>query len=316
MSVDERRRSLVFPREHGAWGILLVPLATGAATGLVDGGSLLPLIPLTVAALALFLLRTPVESWIGTTPLRTRSKTELQSVRTAVLVFSVVSVAALVVLLWGGRNTGLFWIGVAAAAAFAGQAILKRVSRGARIAAQIIGAAGLTATAPAAYYVATGDLNRTALSLWAANLAFAANQIQFVQLRIRAAHAASRKEKLLEGRWFLVGQVVLIALVAAAAIRCPSNAYAAMAFLPILLRGFAWFAAKPEPLRIRALGIGELVHNCAFGVLLVLGLTLAGGRTVVRSNRAGGADANDDRAVSFYGHLRPDLARLSGRTIR
>lgn len=70
---ENRRRLLVFPREHGAWGMLLVPLATGSAIGLFAGGRILPLAPLILAALALFWLRTPVESWLGTAPLRALS---------------------------------------------------------------------------------------------------------------------------------------------------------------------------------------------------------------------------------------------------
>jgi len=49
---------------------------------------------------------------------------------------------------------------------------------------------------------------------------------------------------------------------------------AAVAFLPVLVRGFAWFAARPEALTIHALGKSELVHACALGVLLVLGMRL------------------------------------------
>ncbi|HWR51745.1 MAG TPA: YwiC-like family protein [Bryobacteraceae bacterium] len=275
MSAGERRRSLVFPREHGAWGILLVPLATGAATGLLNGGHALPLLPLTIAALALFWLRTPVESWIGTTPVRARTPAELRTVRIAVLLLSSASVAALLLLVQGGRNLGLFWIGGIAAAAFAWQAVLKRVSRSARAAAQMIGAAGLTAAAPAAYYVTTGDLGWTAYFLWVANFLFAANQIHFVQVRIRAAHAEKQREKFLVGRWFLAGQAALVALLAAGVARHLIGSYTALAFAPVLLRGFAWFATKPRPLRIRALGVSELIHNAVFGVLLVVGLELS-----------------------------------------
>jgi len=48
--------------------------------------------------------------------------------------------------------------------------------------------------------------------------------------------------------------------------------YGALAFLPILWRGFAWFMAEPRPLAIQALGKSELVYACFFGVLLVLGM--------------------------------------------
>jgi hypothetical protein len=65
---------------------------------------------------------------------------------------------------------------------------------------------------------------------------------------------------------------LLIVLILAA---CAAGAFpwcAALAFLPILLRGFAWFAAKSGPLAINVLGKSELFHACAFGVLLLIGM--------------------------------------------
>lgn len=281
MTPAARQRSLIIPREHGAWGILLVPFFTGAAVGLRAGGSGWMLVPLGIGALAIFWLRTPVESWMGTSPVRARTPDEFRLVRSAVLVLVVVSLSALAGLFWGGRNRGLLGIGAAAGAAFAIQAVVKRTWRNARTAAQMIGAAGLTATAPAAYYAVTGAWSGPAWPLWVANLLFAINQIQFVQVRIRAAHAANRSEKLSLGRGFLAGQVILIVLLAFA---CAGNVFpgwAAIAFLPVLFRGFAWFAAEPRPLVIHALGKSELAYACVFGILLAAGM--AGGFTILVS---------------------------------
>ena len=69
----ERRRALVVPREHGPWGMLLVRLVTGAAVGLESGGSVSPVLLLTTAVLALFWLRTPAESWLGTGVVRAQT---------------------------------------------------------------------------------------------------------------------------------------------------------------------------------------------------------------------------------------------------
>jgi hypothetical protein len=275
MSTAERRRSLVFPREHGAWGILLVPLLSGASVGLLAGGRAWPLLPLSIAILSLFWLRTPLESWMGTATARARTPGEIRLVRNATLILAAVSSAALIWLFWGGRNLALLWTGAAAAAAFIAQAIVRQVWRSARMASQMVGAAGLAAVAPAAYYVVTGRLNAAAWSLGAANLLFAANQIHFVKLRIRAAHAMKPREKLSIGRGFFAGQIILTMLLALACADGLFGWYAAMAFLPVLFRGFAWFAADSEPLAIRALGMRELIHAGVFGVLLVLGLQLA-----------------------------------------
>src|SRR5690242_18201792 len=112
-----RRRSLIFPREHGAWGILLVPLITGAAMGLRAGHTAASLPPLTIAVLALFWLRTPVESWLGSTPIKARENSELRLVRTACLILGALSAVALLWLFWAGRNGDLIWIGAIAGAA-------------------------------------------------------------------------------------------------------------------------------------------------------------------------------------------------------
>ena len=53
---------------------------------------------------------------------------------------------------------------------------------------------------------------------------------------------------------------------------CPAPWYAAVAFLPVLLRGFAWFVARPAPLAVQALGKSELVYAAIFGVSLVIGM--------------------------------------------
>ena len=270
-----RRRSLIVPREHGAWGILLVPMLTGACVGLWAGGGAAGLAPFSIAALALFWLRTPVESWIGTAPIRARTPDELRLVRNIAIALAAVSLSGLIWLFWGGQNRALLWIGAAAGAAFVVQAALKRVWRRARVASQMIGAAGLTATAPAAYCVVAGRLDATAWSLWAANFLFAVNQIQFVQLRIHAAHTANRSEKVSAGRWFLAGQAILMVVLTAACVEKLFGWYAAIAFLPVLFRGFAWFAVAPQPLAIQALGKSELAYACTFGVLLVLGMHLA-----------------------------------------
>jgi len=49
-----RRRSLIVPREHGAWGILLVPMLTGASVRLWKGGGAGGLAPFSIVTLTLF----------------------------------------------------------------------------------------------------------------------------------------------------------------------------------------------------------------------------------------------------------------------
>jgi len=225
-----------------------------------------------LVTLSLFWMRTPLESWVGTALIRARTAGEFQLVRKTVLLLALASAAGLLWLFWGWQNLALIWIGCAAGIAFLLQSLVKRIWRGSRTAPQIIGAAGLTSTAAAAYYVVTGRLDTIAWSLWAANLLFAINQIQFVQLRIHAARASDRAHKVALGRGFLASQILLATVLFAA---CAAGIFrwsSAIAFLPVLVRGFAWFAVSPKPLAIHALGKSELFHACLFGVLLVVSI--------------------------------------------
>lgn len=274
MSQSERRHSLIYPREHGAWGILLIPLFTGAAVGLLAGGSAVSLLPLTIVVLALFWLRTPVENWLGTAPTKARTRAEFQLVRKTSLTLGAVSSGALVWLFWGWRYRELWLLGTIAMAAFVAQAIIRQIWRKARAAAQMVGAVGLTAVAPAAYYVVTGHLTLTAWSLWVLNSLFALNQIQFVQLRIRCAHASTLAAKLALGRGFLIAQAILtLALIAGCAYGL-RDWYIALTFAPVLWRGFAWFLSEFQPLAVHTLGKRELAQAIAFGALLIVAMAI------------------------------------------
>src|SRR5579859_711626 len=71
-----RLRHLVFPREHGAWGMLLVPMITGGILGLRAGRDFWSLALLMVAGFSLFCLRTPLEALLAVSPYRARNAAE------------------------------------------------------------------------------------------------------------------------------------------------------------------------------------------------------------------------------------------------
>ena len=194
-ATSARVRLLTFPREHGAWGILLVPLTVGAAVGLQYYSTLIPTLLLATVAVSLFCLRTPLESLAGTSAFHPQTNPERRAVISSIVAYSSVAALALATLLWLEREWNLVLLGAAVAAILLGQTLLKKLGRELRLSAQLVGSLGLTSTAAAAYYVAAGKMDMTAFALWATNWLFAANQIHFVQLRIHAARAVTRAEK-------------------------------------------------------------------------------------------------------------------------
>lgn len=234
-----------------------------------------PVLLLTAAVLALFWLRTPVESWMGTGALRVQTRQERRSVLRVVLPLAAVAGIALGALFWQGKNRELIWLGMIAGTAFAAQMLLKRMGRTMRVGAEVMGAVALTSTAAAAYCVATGQLDAKAWLLWLLNWLFAANQIHFVWLRIRGVRAAGLSEKLAVGGNFLTAKMLLGGTLALAYHFNWLPELTIIAFAPVLFRGFVWFARKPQPIVLRRLGWTELAHALVFAVLLSASFCLA-----------------------------------------
>ena len=264
-----RRRALILPREHGAWGLLLVPMITGAGVALRAGVRITPFLLLLTAALTLFWLRTPVESLLGTSAMRAQTKEERREVAIVIVILAKIAIAALGTLLWAGRNPDLWLIGAAAGVAFVGQTLLKKLGRRTRMLSQIVGTIGLTSAAPAAYYVMTGKFGVMAWMLWLANLIFAANQIHYVQLRIHTAKIEGLRAKLAHGWAFAAGQAVMTAVLTMACISRLLPEFASLAFAPLLFRGWFYFIQKPGPLLVRRLGWNELSQAVAFCIVFI-----------------------------------------------
>ena len=265
---SNRLRSLIWPREHGAWGILFVPLITGGCVGLLYGQRVALLALFIVTAVAHFCLRTPFEVWVESTPLRARTDEERQTVLLSMAVYATIGYAALVVLLVVGHAYGLLALGAVAVVMLLAQPLLRERGRQMRFAGELIGCVGLTSAAPGAYFVTTGHFDPTAFTLWAVNLLFVVNQVHFVDLRIHSARAADRWARLARGQRFLLGELVTMLLLALGWRAGLLPALTAFAFAPVLLRGVIWFLRKPSPLDIHRLGIGELLHAVLFGVLV------------------------------------------------
>ena len=203
----------------------------------------------------MFWLRTPIESWLGTSPIKAQTEQERAFVLQMITVMGALAAITVAALLWNGQHRGLLVIGGITGLAFAVQAVVKKLGRKGRMPAQMIGAIGLTSTAAGAYYVATGQLDRTAIALWLANWLFAGDQIHFVQLRIHSSRAATFQEKLQKGLPFFVGQFVLIGVVLDACHLHFFPAAAAMAFLPVLLRGTYVVCARAAAVRCPQAGV-------------------------------------------------------------
>jgi predicted secreted protein len=271
LAIRSRGRSFFLPREHGAWGMLLVPLATGAVVGNPHGERIVWILLFAVVALGLFCLRTPLEAALGISALRPQNDGERRLVYTFILIYASAVLLALTFLIFSAHAYGLLLLGVAAAIAFLLQAILKQLGRNSRMNAQLTGSIALSSTAAGACYLATGHFGLVAIVIWLANWIFSADQIHFVQLRIHTARAATSGEKFHRGKGFLIHQAVSLLFLGLMWRSGWLPGLLLVAFGPLFARGIAWFFESPRPLQVRRLGISELLYAVVFGLFFIVG---------------------------------------------
>jgi 4-hydroxybenzoate polyprenyltransferase len=211
-----------------------------------------------------------MEAGLEISPLRPQDEAERKLVHHFIYFYASVVGSALAVLLLWAHAFGLLLLGVVAAIAFLLQAILKQLGRETRMIAQLTGAIALSSTAAGAYYLATGRFGPTAAIIWLINWLFAADQIHLVQLRIHAARAITWREKLEQGRAFLLHQAITLFLLGWMWRVGWLPGLIVVVFGPLFARGLAWVVASPQPLRVHRLGASELLYAIVFGMVFIV----------------------------------------------
>jgi hypothetical protein len=273
---DRSPLRLLVPREHGAWGLWLLPLISGVAVGWgarsTDSGP--AIVWFFVCAASAFLVHQPFQAWLGRSPSKARSTEERRIALAATLVLLSLSGLSLIALAFSGRSLMFMLVALAGGCFLANMLMAGMRKRWLRAPAQIIGALGLTSTAAGAYYAIAGTIDARAALLWLGSWLFASAQIAYVQLRLRAASAGSPTEKLSAG-WKVY--LLHLALPMTAAIAAMSGAVSwllALAFVPAAARLIVWCLSPPARVRVHRLGFTELAQNVIFAALLVAALLL------------------------------------------
>lgn len=267
---ESHTRRLLVPREHGSWGLWLLPLITGAVIGAAThpGRSDWAIYWFCAASAAAFLAYQPLEALLGISPLRVRSADEKQLVANWIILTAFIAVTCAIQLLVAGRGHVLFFA-LLAGACFAVRMLFSRV-RALRTTRQVIGALALSSTAACSYYVISGRVDATAMLLWAANWMFAAGQIEYVQLRVHTANVHARAEKARAGwKVYLLHLAMVLGAIMASVTGAAPGLFAVV-FLPSVARLAVWAMSQPARIDFYALGFSELFQSVLFSSLLIV----------------------------------------------
>jgi len=267
--MDQPTSNLLVPREHGSWGLWLLPLISGAVVGYVFGphAALAPVLWFGLAAASAFLIYQPLESLLGLSLIKTRSQRQQRTALIWIIALTIAAVCSVLELLHLHRFLVLL-IGAVASGCFGGRSLLGR-SRRVRVLKQLIGALGLSSTAAGAYYAATGRMDRTALTIWLASWLFAVGQIEYVQLRLRSAQVRSSRQRAINSLAVSVFHVLVMSIAIAAGMAHAAPLLLGLTFIPAVVRLGVWIVRSWRPLGVHILGISELAQGIVFNALLI-----------------------------------------------
>ena len=259
------RTALRLPKEHGAWGMLYVPLACGA---LVAGAGGWRVLLLALATTFLFVAR---ESILAIWRARARQRDPGTATRLAVI-YLVLAGAAGSPLLVVWDLHGMVPLGIAAAGLLVWNAARAAKREERTVAAELIGIAGLTLTAPAAHYVALTVWTSTALWLWLLNALYFGSSVFFVKLRVASAHSKSPREvdRIRTECSFYHWVIAVLLVVVPGDIRF--RLLLTAAYLPIILRAILHLLRPVRTLDLKRVGLLEIVYSLLFLVFAVQAL--------------------------------------------
>jgi hypothetical protein len=259
----------LWPREHGAWGLLIAPLILGTMVGARAGGERwLAWGAIVIAVTALFLVRTPLEALLRIGIVHASGEPEIAAAKRRALLWTTVALFAALVTSVTVKAEVFAACALVGAVAYATQWLLPRSQ------AQLAVAIGLAAGAPATYVALSGRLDHVAAALALLAGVLAANQVSFVQLEINALKKGSRGARLRFGSPFLAFQVLTAMALAAAFEHGTLTLLAALAFVPLLARGFWHFLRPQTRISLRRLGFTEIAYTTVTVLLLALGVGL------------------------------------------
>jgi hypothetical protein len=264
ISAERVRPAVLWPREHGAWGLLSAPLVLGTIVALRSGRSdWLAWAVMVAAAFTFFLLRTPLEARVGRGLIRVASAEEKRAASRRIALLATLAGAAGLGVLYLLPVVPILVAGAVAAVVYTAQSFIPKRS------AQLLAAVTMALGAPLAYLALGGRDFVVGMLLLAAAAAIAIDQTSYIHLQVSALRESSWRARFRAGWAFLLFQIVLTAgLVGAVSHYRLLTPIAAFAGTPLLLRGFWFFSRNHHRTSFRRLGFTEL----AYSAIAVLGI--------------------------------------------
>ena len=257
----------VITKEHGSWAVLLVPILVNAC---VAGKWSIDFVFVALAVLGVFLSYVPAQVLLRHYSGVPQRDERVRQAKFWITGYLFVTIGSAVPLLVKGYIFLLVIGSIGAVFFFCNFFLVKHYSK--MIATDLIAVAGLTLSGPSVYYVLTGMLDRTAVSLYVLNFLFFGCSVFYVHMKIQ--FSASKKavmawrENLKFGKLNLLYFAAVVSIMAILAASRFTSIIALVAFVPMIAHGVYGTVNLSSRVHFKNLGFLLLGQSILFGTLL------------------------------------------------
>lgn len=275
LAYRRRKITLVFPREHGAWAMLLVPFVAGLAAGVNDHWTAAAATAGLLGLAGIIFLHLGRPSLIRLLKRRMANGSFGQDSLPLAAGFAALflpGVAIILLLGLAAGYSGLFWFALGAASLAALHTSFSLRHRDRSAVAELIGVLLLTMSAPLGFYLGNGALKTESLLLWFLTWLYFGASIFVVKARLRGAASRSRltpAKKLRLGYKIVVYLAFMAAAISTMVITDLVPAAVALAYIPALLWSLISVASIGSELRVKQEGVIQTALAIWFLVVLM-----------------------------------------------
>ncbi|HET6963052.1 MAG TPA: YwiC-like family protein [Terriglobia bacterium] len=261
------------PKEHGAWGMLYVPLVTAAG---IAGTFNVRVLLVAAAITFVFLSQRPFAQLLSS-PVVRRDPDLLRRNLTWLAGYWV---TALVLFSWLYYVYDLIalprfvWIAIPIAATFT---LLLWKNRVRSVAGELIGICGLTLTAPLTHYAAVGEFHLLGFWLWVLCILYFSSSVFFVKAVVSSflkSRSKATAVPTVTARVCVFYHGGLVLLLASLLFLNQIPTLAMVAFTPVIVRGLWGIPTGQPKLNFARIGWTEVIYSLFFAIVTILAMRL------------------------------------------
>ncbi len=259
----------IITREHGSWAVLFVPMLIGVVYA---GSFSINILLFTFSALGIFLSYVPIHTLLREFNGSPQGKEKLNASIVWAVIYIFVGAAFIIPLFRQGYNH-LVTFAVLGALSFFGNYFLTLKTQKS-ILSDLTAVAGLTLSAPSAYYISTGSFDMNAAVLWTLTFLFFGCSVFYVHMKIKVSTLKKEslpiREKLTLGRLNILYHLFVVAVVLMLSLYRYTPLTATLAFVPMFIHAIYGTITLTGKVKFKNLGFLLLAQSMLFGVVLVI----------------------------------------------